>query len=50
MTGFCRRCLKDCMKKQKKNNADIVVGGHREYLQGKEHDYYHHPLEGRTYK
>lgn len=33
----------------KKNNADIVVGGHREYLQGKEHDYYHHPLEGRTY-
>lgn len=33
----------------KENNSDIVIGGHREYLDGIEHDYYPHPLGGQTY-
>lgn len=33
----------------KENNSDIVTGGHREYLNGNEHDYYPHPLGGQSY-
>lgn len=33
----------------KENDSDIVIGGHREYLNGIEHDYYPHPLGGQTY-